>query len=266
MKVAILGTNGVLGRALMAQWLGPPFIVEGFGGRANVSNLIDAIHTEHINVLINAAGRIPETMPTDEEAMEANAKLPLVLGRHCQQAGVAMYHVSTDCVYGVNIQGEGPRMHRANFDVPIPDPGSMYSMTKLIGERAFARIIRTSFADPGHGFWRHLRALSRSFSPDHDRRTPEFEGWAGHLWSGSTAAEAARAIWRLVRAEAPINIYHVATPEPVSKADAAEAVWQAESLNVHVVRQWRGSLDRSMEPTTPECVMRPFAEALRELD
>jgi dTDP-4-dehydrorhamnose reductase len=265
MKVAILGTNGVLGRALMAQWPGSPFVVEGFGGRKNVNNLIDAIHTEHVNVLINAAGRIPESMPTDIEAVEANARLPLFLGGHCQLAGVAMYHVSTDCVYGVNLQGEGPRMHRAAYDVPIADPGSIYSMTKLIGERAFARIIRTSFADPEHGFWRHLRALSRSFSPDHDRRTPEFEGWAGHLWSGSTAPEAARAIWRLVQAEVGLGTYHVATLEPISKADAAEAVWQAENLNVRVVRQWRGSVDRSMWPTTPECAMRPFAEAIRDL-
>lgn len=159
-RIMITGSNGMLGRQLMATLEG---VGELFGldieqadltKRATCRALFKKISPD---IVINAAAftRVddcedPQIYPT---AFAANAGLPKTLSTLCAENNALMVHVSTDYVY------DGQKQGAYNESDP-PAPLSAYGRTKLAGDRAIIKsgcrylIFRTAwlFGKHGHNF------------------------------------------------------------------------------------------------------------------
>lgn len=133
------------------------------------------------------------------------------------------------------------RKREPYFESDGPSPLSTYGRTKLHGEAAAgssAWIVRTSwlFGPTGHNFVRTMLRLGEEREEvsvvDDQRGCPTY---VGHL---------AAAVRRLVDAQAPFGIWHVAAAGECSWADFAEAIFEDADLACRVRRVTTAELGR----------------------
>lgn len=178
MKILLLGANGQLGQALLADrslaTLGSVVAATRDGtlvtsGRAEIADLaepqtltmlLDRLQPE---VILNAAAYTAVDRAESEEAlaMRVNGEAPGVLGRWAASHGALVVHYSTDYVF------DGQASHPYAPDAPTAPLGA-YGRSKLAGERALADsgashlILRTAwvYAPVGHNFLRTMLRLA----------------------------------------------------------------------------------------------------------
>jgi dTDP-4-dehydrorhamnose reductase len=167
-RIAIIGSTGMLGRALMSACLHRDQIVRGFAGPDEI-DITDEhavrmlVAREAPAVVINATGY------TDVDGAEADPEsADLVnrvgaahLARACRDAGILFVHYSTDYVF----DGRADHPYRPHDDT---GPLGVYGRSKLDGEREVTAagcpylLIRASwlFAPHGHNFVRTILDLA----------------------------------------------------------------------------------------------------------
>ncbi|MEX3959340.1 NAD(P)-dependent oxidoreductase [Trinickia sp. EG282A] len=136
MNVAILGSTGLLGQALMraAQCRG----VDAIGLARHGANAVDATQPADLRkmldavrpgLIVNAAAQVAlaacEHNP--EAAYLVNAGLPATLTDYCNANGVRLCHISTDHYF----TGDGDRLHTEEDEVRILN---QYARGKYAGE------------------------------------------------------------------------------------------------------------------------------------
>lgn len=158
MRVALLGSSGLLGSAFQEKFAGwPEWDVVTLSRSqsphsashvrfGSLEEAIDAIRNGHFDLAINCIALAShEGCEEDvEQAFAVNAEFPGELAAACAQAGVRLVHISTDAVF------DGP--HSEPFtEVDIPRPLSAYGRSKLEGEnqvlaeQSDALVVRTNF-------------------------------------------------------------------------------------------------------------------------
>lgn len=230
----VLGSGGMLGseicRLLDEQgetyrtatlyeydtWIYQPGYIKGLG----------------VDTIINCAGAITGKDPLDMIRM--NAQIPVLLRQ--VYSGKIVY-ISTDCVFSGR---EFTRKHRV-FD--LPDPDSLYGMTKRIGEMTCSPtdlVIRTSFIGNRHGLLRWVLDAEESI-----------EGWLGALWNGSTVDVVAEAILKAVN-ENREGTVHIANPIAYTKYDVIRLIRDEYALaDLHVTPVYEPRINRALQPTLP---------------
>jgi dTDP-4-dehydrorhamnose reductase len=133
MKLAIIGTGGRLGAALMREYQGE-HDVAGFNHAqldlSNFDKIRERLGEKDFDVLINAAAftnvDLCETQP--DQAFRINAEAPRVLAGICGEKNAKLIHFSTDYVFDGEKSAPYTEEDEAN-------PISVYGESKLAGEK-----------------------------------------------------------------------------------------------------------------------------------
>lgn len=156
MKVLVTGGGGLLGQTLLRLATRAHWAINGLAraqldisNRRAVASTLDSLKPD---LLINAAAftDVDGAETRADDAFRANAEGPRVLAEQCNAAGIALVHVSTDCVFG----RQSPP-YRAHQETDTPQPESVYGKSKLAGEEAVldlmprASVVRTSWVFGG---------------------------------------------------------------------------------------------------------------------
>jgi len=222
-RVLVIGRNGMLARALRRILALHGHAVRSIGqADHDVRRRGAGFDLSGVDAVVNAAGLINRRLcgeRTVEDAYLVNSLFPRLLADHCQAAGVACIHISTDCVFDGT---KGPRM-----ESEPPDAIDLYGRTKALGEPANALVLRTSIIGPEthHGdsllCWFFAQKMF-------------CEGYDNHLWNGVTTLELGRIVSLLLdRKTQSSGIRHV-IGETLTKRQILEAFKRAFGLKIEI--------------------------------
>lgn len=163
-RIAIIGSGGMLGRALSEELAGRGAPVTPFSCRAAVDvadseSVARALDRVAPNVVINASGYtdIDGAEADPDAAFRVNRDGPATLAGYCRRHGALLVHFSSDYVFG----GTGVTPYAVDAET---SPVNTYGHSKLAGEERIRAsgveylIIRSSwlFAPFGHNFVRSI--------------------------------------------------------------------------------------------------------------
>jgi dTDP-4-dehydrorhamnose reductase len=224
MRIALTGTTGQVGRALVAS-VAPD--VELIALQRDTLDLTDAASIEHAlrrhkpAVVINAAAytSVDKAEEERELAFVVNSTAVGTLARACRQLGARMIHLSTDYVF------DG---RKACPYVPedAANPLNVYGASKLAGEKEIATVngldwlvVRTAwvYAPWGRNF---LATMLRLF-----RERDVVTVVNDQVGTPTSALSLARCIWHAVADRGPSAILHY--------TDDGEASWYDFAVAIH---------------------------------
>lgn len=266
--IAILGRDGMLGRALCEVYGDVPFVATDrevdITDREVIHQHLSRIHP---SVVINAVAYndVNGAEEHSEVAMRLNAEGPFHLAKWCQQAHVPLVHVSTSWVF----DGEAATGYRES---DAPHPINAYARSKLRGEQNVlttwdrSYVIRTDRLY-GAGTTRNIVDTFVELG----RTVPEIRAvdnqWGSSCWS----QDLARAIRLLLDDRAPFGVYHLANEGRVSWYDLAVEVVRILELPARVTAIDRTTFTRKAR--VPQCselhntkrpALRPWKEAIQD--
>lgn len=236
MRIVVLGANGQFGsdfvRAAREAWPEADLVPLG-RDKLDLSKpgaAAEAVASLRGDAWVNCTGyhRTDEAEGNASLAIRINAHAVKELGRACAAAGARLFHLSTDYVFG------GDRARRAPYrESDPPAPLNVYGMSKafgetlLFGENPDATVLRVASlfgvagaSGKGGNFVETMLRLA------HER--PELRVVDDQTMSPTATADAAAALVRLIRAEAPPGLYHLVNSGAVTwRGFAAEIVRQA---------------------------------------
>lgn len=254
MKVAVFGSTGMLGRKVSDYLQQEGHTVYQFNRQDGpifdypvVETLLRDCNPERV---VNCAGIIGPKMTYAAEMVAVNALGPHVLSFVCEQMGVPMIHVSTDCVFSGHWRPEAGR-HSSTMR---PDPIDLYGRSKLCGEVQASHVtnVRTSFVGLEHGLLRWV--IDQSLGST-------IEGWKNALWTGSTVNEVVRKLVPLI-VEPTGRIEHLATMGVLSKLIVVQAIKEVFKLDINIEVNEEVHINRALSPTI---VLAPITDVLGEL-
>lgn len=248
MRVALLGSSGLLGSAFQEKFSGwPEWDVVSLSRSqsphsashvrfGSLEEAIDAIRNGHFDLAINCIALAShEGCEEDvEQAFAVNAEFPGELAAACAQAGVRLVHISTDAVF------DGP--HSEPFtEVDIPRPLSAYGRSKLegenqvLGEQPDALVVRTNFfswsVSGRNGVLDFfLNALTQG------REVP---GFTDYVTSSIYAGDLADSLRDLLTLDYS-GIVHIVSSSAVSKFEFGNLVAEVFGLRADLI--WKSSL------------------------
>ncbi len=176
MNVLVLGASGLLGHQLVRTLRDAGYRVRGADRStlpAEDDQVLDVVlGIWRPDVVINCIGWVRQRALEGRraEAIYVNAVFPHRLSARCEQMGIDLVHISTDCV------------HEHDW----------YGATKMLGETIeHGVVLRTSFI--GHELTRKVGLLEWVLS-----QQGIVNGYARALWNGLTSNELARVVARYV--------------------------------------------------------------------
>ena len=237
-RIVITGAGGQLGSCLAALATGQGRDV--LACTSSQWDITDPAAAERIlggdargDVVINCAAYTDVDGAESDEAgaYAVNAAGPEHIARACARAGARLVHVSTDYVFGGNVQadfgGAAPRPYEPGDDTA---PQGVYARSKLAGERAVlaalpdARqgiVVRTAWVytgGTGKDFVAVMRRLADGAGPinvvDDQTGSPTYVG------------DLAAALLQVVDDRVPGPILHAANEGAVSRFGQARAVFE----------------------------------------
>lgn len=233
MRVMVIGHKGMLGSRVVAECSRRGHTVLPFPRSIGVE------------VVINCAGVVPDKAYSMAHMVNTNAAF--VWEWHRKYVPNHFVHISTDCVFS------GLRRDRSYKVTDIPDPTTVYSISKRAGELTGPNctVIRTSFVGPEHGLWKW-------YLDHHEADTLEVQGFKNAWWTGSTVWEVARKVVDIAE-EGPQGLVHLSTIVPITKFELLQTLqgWAGHGPKIIPVQDpW---INRALEPTR---LLAPFYEAL----
>lgn len=222
--ILVLGAGGLLGSHLCARYPKDTFAMthEDMDIR-NQQSLEKWIRSNHPDVIINCAGIVKaQQMPwlseiaRREVTQEVNGNAPRHIAKICDDYGIRMIQISTDCVFSGMAGFPYTELHQHNF------AEDWYGRSKYEGEIGWSPhlTIRTSFVgwpDPRkHGLLAWLKS--------HKEGTV-VPGWTNHFWTGLTVTTLADCLMEATYHRELVGIRHFAG-ERISKYELLTTVCQ----------------------------------------
>jgi dTDP-4-dehydrorhamnose reductase len=209
-NILILGSGGMLGYALNEYFLRGGYNVKGFTRREfdAVSSDVNSLKPEIANadLVINCIGIIKQVINnySPYEIVKTNGILPRNLAKLCKQAGTAMIHITTDCVYS------GKRGGYNENDVF--DAEDLYGVSKNAGETNDCMTLRTSIIGPEKNTNRSL--LGWAFS----QKGKTVKGFTNHIWNGVTTVHFAKLAEKIMLDDIyEEGLFHLHSPDKMTK-------------------------------------------------
>ncbi len=230
MRVLILGGNGMLGHQLcrvlpdrMQVWatfredvtrythfgLLPEERMIGSVEVQDTTRVGKILDTVMPDAVVNAVGIVKQRDEAKQAtpSIQINALFPHQLADLCNQRGIRVVQISTDCVFSGS---------RGNYtEIDVPDPVDLYGRTKLLGElnRPGCLTLRTSIIG-----WQ-LNSFSGLLSWFALQRKKHIKGYRKAIYSGFSTKVIANLIGDILQTRPDLTgLYHVAS-EPISKYD-----------------------------------------------
>ena len=226
-KLLVLGSNGMLGRAVASLEIANFDIVEISRQRkpafefnehlridSQLTGLDEYLQGNDIEYLINCAGlirqKIDENNPESRmQAIEANSYIPLMLTALSEKYDFKILQIGTDCVYSGLKGGYVETDSHDAFDV--------YGKSKSIGEiphRNLA-VLRSSIIGLENDSCSSL--LSWFLSQPNNSK---IKGYLNHIWNGVTVFHFAKLIKGIIESEIVdefLGVHHVVPANTITK-------------------------------------------------
>lgn len=261
--VLVLGSRGMLGRAVI-QWFSHAGMPAKGISRAEFDIASDPFEKllpwlAESSAVLNCAGVIKPRIAAMkvEDVLRVNAIFPRNLARVCAQRGIPMFHVTTDCVFSGR---------KGSYDEnDLFDAEDVYGMSKNAGEPGECMTLRTSIiGEEELGAGRSLLEWARA------NAGKQVNGFVNHRWNGVTTVQLAKTISALLEARRyQAGLFHVFSPEVVTKAELLELISRAYGLDLHVQPvDAKEACDRSLtsiHPLSRDLVTTPLARQLSEM-
>jgi dTDP-4-dehydrorhamnose reductase len=281
MRILVIGGNGMLGHEA-ARTMAPrheiiatvrkhpsPEVQSALAGCQLVGGVDVLVPTSWRSVLamsraqvvLNCAGIVKQRAADETEHIAVNALFPHQLASACQQLGVRLIHISTDCVFS------GRRGGYTESDEP--DPVDLYGRSKLLGELdgRGSLTIRTSMIG--------LELGGASGLVEWYLAQPgKVNGYRRAIWSGFTTSELARVLERIIERHTELHgVWHVSN-DPINKYDLLRMLTERLGRTAPVVPDDRVVIDRSLnsvrfrqttgyEPPSHDLMLDELAAAIR---
>jgi dTDP-4-dehydrorhamnose reductase len=230
-RIACIGRTGQAARSLAAATLSDQTIelIQAGSSEADLRDppsLAAFLDRARPRVLINAGAYnfVDRAEVEPGEAMRVNADGPRALASLCRERGIALIHMSTDCVF------DG--MKTAPYDeADLAIPVSAYGRSKLAGERAVAEeypdalIVRVAWVFSEHGD----NFVSKMIELAHKR--PSLKVVSDQVGPPTYAPDIAAALLRAAREKAIgakdlSGLLHVVSSDGMNRAEMAKAIME----------------------------------------
>lgn len=260
-RVLILGSSGMLGHTLFKTLLQDSKLTV-FGSVRNISvisgsftqkmlgQVIEGVDAERFEtvlktvttlcptVVINCIGVIKQLPEASDPlyTLPINSLFPHRLAKLCQQNGIRLIHISTDCVF----DGAKGGYMEGDF-VSATD---LYGLSKYLGEVAGPGLITLRTSIVGHEL-ASIYGLLEWFLAQNDRVT----GFTRAIFSGLPTTEFCRIIRNFVLTDSSLEgLYHVSS-NPISKDALLRLFATVYNKKVEIEPSNKFCCDRSLDST-----------------
>ena len=198
--------------------------------------VVRAIETVQPQVVVNCIGLVKqaEALKDPLVSIEVNALFPHRLATLCQERGIRLIHISTDCVFSGR---------KGNYmENELSDAEDLYGRTKFLGEVSYNRCLtlRTSMIGRELGT---SHGLIEWFLSQEGRTVG---GYTRAIFSGFTTNALAEIIARIVDKQPEMcGVWHVAS-DPISKFALLSLVKQIYGLDIKINPDETVVCDRSL--------------------
>jgi dTDP-4-dehydrorhamnose reductase len=223
MKIYVFGANGMMGSYLHKYLKTPIPIVRNQIEATKIPlkdlySQLSLLGAEKNDVIINAIGITNKRKNEPIEFMIVNAIFPKVLADYCENYGINLIHISTDCVFS------GSKGYYKEND--LPDDSAIYGISKSLGEPSNCAVIRTSIIGENRANNLDLLEWVRS------HKDTVITGWVNHIWNGVTCLELAKVCeWIINNNFYWKGVKHIYSPTTVNKAELVEMINDVYGLN-----------------------------------
>jgi len=248
MKITVLGATGMLGHVVakyMTEAYGVENVVRSSRSRAQWTPLDDAKNEKWIefplpmendfqlcwippdtDYVINCIGVIKPFVDQAGivDTIYINSIFPHVLAEYCEQQGIRLIHITTDCVFsGYQVMGE-------YIELDEHDVTDIYGRTKSLGEpKNKAMVLRTSIIG------REIHKQASLVAWVQSQAGKEVNGFTNHTWNGITTKTYAKCCQQIIDFDMyEEGIYHIFSPSPVTKCQLVTMISNALDLGVKV--------------------------------
>jgi dTDP-4-dehydrorhamnose reductase len=190
------------------------------------------------NVIINCVGIVKQLASSDDplRIVPINSLFPHQIARICQALKIRMIHISTDCVFSGNGNGN-------YLESDISDATDLYGKTKYIGEVSYPNTITLRTSIIGHEL-RNAHGLVEWFLS----QSGSCVGYSQFLFSGLPAIVLAKIIRDVViPREEMQGVFHIAS-EPISKYSLLRLIAQIYEKDIEIVPSEAIKINRTLNP------------------
>lgn len=239
-KIAVLGTNGMLGFACSRYYESRGYNVVRIDRdkfdvlKGNVEDL--EMYLEGCDFVVNCIGvikpRISSMKP--EEVLLINGLFPKNLAKLASKLHIPCFQITTDCVYSGQ---KGNYTERDYFDID-----DMYGMSKNAGENSECMTIRTSII--GEEIKNKYSLLEWAKS----QAGKVVTGFTNHSWNGVTTLYLAEIIENIVlQNKYQEGLFHIFSPKSVTKSELLKLFNKIYKLSLTITEtQGPSSIDRTL--------------------
>ena len=232
MTVYILGPKGMLGRYVEAYLRSKSYNVIGFTRKkidaAKVLETpIRAILFHGLikegDVIINCMGAIKPQVDKlgTLNAVKVNSMFPHIMADVCEEMGVHLIHISTDCVFSGN---DGHYTEES-----LHDCTDVYGKSKSLGEPENCTVVRTSIIGEEIDTSRSLIEWVKS------QDGKQVNGYLNHDWNGLTCHQTAKVFEDIIRNKKYWKgVQHIHSPNSLNKYELVKGIAEAHELNIDV--------------------------------
>jgi len=188
------------------------------------------------DVIVNCIGVVKQLKDRESPSttIAVNALFPHLLSELCDEIGIRLVHISTDCVFSGN---EGN--YNEDFQ---PDPYDLYGRTKLLGEVVGENSVTLRTSMIGREIERSSGLVEWFLS----NKGGKIQGYRRAVFSGFTTKVLAEIIRDMIlRYPGLTGLYHVSS-EPISKFNLLCLMRDAMKTNVEIEADDDFICDRSL--------------------
>jgi dTDP-4-dehydrorhamnose reductase len=261
-NVLVLGCTGMLGHRVFMEFANQGFNVSGtmrsglkeydkydfFNPQSVVefldpvnhfSGILEAVEQFDPSVIINCIGKTKPHTKDPVATIETNSVLPHKLARFCDEFGIKLIHITTDCVW----TGK-----KGDYGLSDPhDATDLYGKSKSLGEVAYGNHLTVRTSIIGRELNSRDNLLEWILSQPGDS---VLSGFTEHLWNGVTTMELANILVRIVDDEPELKGIIQIAGEKINKYDLLNLVKDVYHLNFKVEPKQTEKCDRTMINTS----------------
>ena len=237
--ILVFGENGMLGRYVF-NYLSKFYKVDGINRNTfdvyklfkdkllhlEINNILNIYKPEYV---INCIGNIHKTpsLESPNDKYVINSFFPIILSEICKKYDIILIHATTDCVFS----GDDSIFYDTDY---IPNPIDDYGLSKFLGERIHACVIRGSIIGEEKNNSRSLISWVKS------NANKTVNGYTNHLWNGVTCLEWSKIIYEIIKNKTHwIGIKHIGSKfkgnDFITKYDLVNTISEIYNLNLNVI-------------------------------
>lgn len=252
MRIVILGSTGMLGSAVMknlSEVFGKSNVLGSYrcynhfpktcnGFEFTIPSKEYTLHKipEDTCYVINCIGIIIPLIKKVGiiDTIQINSIFPYMLEKYCEERNIKLIHITTDCVFS---GGRGKYTEEDKHD-----PSDLYGRSKSLGEPDNCMVLRTSII--GEEQYNKISLVEWAKS----QRGKSIKGFTNHFWNGVTTKQYSNICIKIIQNNLyEKGIFHVFSPEDVSKKDLLEMISKKFNLELNIESfETEISIDRTL--------------------